>query len=140
MQERHNGQWCCNLRLQLDMVLSIAAGFYGIRADFTNSNFYFTGNQSNVLAPTGISECLSYWYKEFKELIQPRLYRGQNRSIESSYSIILQPLKNSQINYVWEADGTNGIAETDSTGWFTVNLTIEEDHELGNFIGLHISW
>ena len=29
-----------------------AAGFYGIRADFTNSNFYFT-NQSNVLAPTG---------------------------------------------------------------------------------------
>jgi hypothetical protein len=45
----------------------------------------------------------------------------------------LQPLKNSQINYVWSADGTNGIAETDGTGWFSVNLTIEKDHNLGNF-------
>ena len=112
-----------------------AAGFYGIRADFTNSNFYFTGNQSNVLAPTGAYLNVSViGTSEFKELIQPRLYRGQNRSIEVQLlDNSLQPLKNSQINYVWEADGTNGIAETDSTGWFTVNLTIEEDHELGNF-------
>ena len=112
-----------------------AAGFYGIRADFTNSNFYFTGNQSNVLAPTGAYLNVSViGTSEFKELIQPRLYRGQNRSIEVQLlDNSLQPLKNSQINYVWEADGTNGIAETDTTGWFTVNLTIEEDHELGNF-------
>ena len=30
-----------------------AAGTYGIKADFTNSNFYFTGNQSSVLSATG---------------------------------------------------------------------------------------
>ena len=49
-----------------------AAGFYGIRADFTNSNFYFTGNQSNVLAPTGAYLNVSViGTSEFKELIQP---------------------------------------------------------------------
>ena len=112
-----------------------AAGHYGIRADFTNSNYYFTGNQSSVLAPTGAYLNVSViGTTEFKELLEPRLYRGQNRTIEVQLlDNSLQPLKNSQINYVWSADGTNGIAETDGTGWFSVNLTIEKDHNLGNF-------
>ena len=112
-----------------------AAGHYGIRADFTTSNYYFTGNQTSVLAPTGAYLNVSViGTTQFKELIQPRLYRDQNRTIEVQLlDNSLQPLRNSQVNYVWSADGSSGIAETDLQGYFAVNLTIEPTHDLGNF-------
>mgnify|MGYP001214008221 FL=1 len=111
------------------------AGQYGIRADFTNSNFYFTGNQSSVLSPTGAYLNVSViGTTQFNEILQPRLYRGQNRTVDIQLlDNSLQPLANSQVNYVWSADGTNGIAETDLQGYFTINLTIGPNHELGNF-------
>ena len=112
-----------------------AAGQYGIRADFTNSNYYFTGNQTSVLASTGAFLNVSViGTTQFQELLQPRLYRGQNRSIDVKLlDNSLQPLRNSQINYAWSADGSNGIVETDLQGYFKINLSIESNHELGNF-------
>ncbi len=111
------------------------AGHYGIRADFTNSNFYFTGNQTSVLAPTGAYLNVSViGTTSFQEQFQPRLYRGQNRTIDVRLlDNALQPVRSAQVNFLWSADGSNGIAETDNLGYFTVNLTIEPSHELGNF-------
>ena len=112
-----------------------AAGVFGIRADFTNSNYYFTGNQTSVLAPTGAYANISViGTTDFQLNNIPRLYRGQNTTIEARLiDNAYQPVRDAPINYTWSADGTNDIAITDHNGVFAVNLTIGELHELGNF-------
>ena len=112
-----------------------AAGVFGIRADFTNSNYYFTGNQTSVLAPTGAYANISViGTTDFQLNNIPRLYRGQNTTIEARLiDNAYQPVRDAPVNYTWSADGTNDIAITDHNGVFAVNLTIGELHELGNF-------
>ena len=112
-----------------------AAGVFGIRADFTNSNYYFTGNQTSVLAPTGAYANVSViGTTDFQLNNIPRLYRGQNTTIEARLiDNAYQPVRDAPINYTWSADGTNDIAITDHNGVFAVNLTIGELHDLGNF-------
>ncbi len=112
-----------------------SAGVYGIRADFTNSNFYFTGNQTTVLAPTGAYVNVSViGTTDFQYNTIPRLYRGQNVTIEARLiDNAYQPVRDAPINYTWSADNSAGVAITDNNGVFKVNLTIDEFHELGNF-------
>jgi plastocyanin len=112
-----------------------AAGVFGIRADFTNSNFYFTGNQSNVLAPTGAYVNISViGTTDFQMNLIPRLYRGQNTTIEARLiDNAYQPVRDAPVNFTWSADGTSDIAITDHNGVLQVNLTIDEMHQLGNF-------
>ena len=112
-----------------------AAGVFGIRADFTNSNYYFTGNQTSVLAPTGAYANVSViGTTDFQLNNIPRLYRGQNTTIEARLiDNAYQPVRDAPVNYTWSADGTNDIAITDHNGVFAVNLTIGELHDLGNF-------
>ena len=111
------------------------AGVYGIRADFTNSNYYFTGNQSAVLAPTGAYVNVSViGTTDFQLNNIPRLYRGQNATIEARViDNAYQPVRDAPVNYTWSADGTSDVAVTDLNGVFKINLTIDEMHELGNF-------
>ena len=64
----------------------------------------------------------------------PRLYRGQNTTIEARViDNAYQPVRDAPVNYTWSADGTSDVAVTDINGVFKINLTIGEMHELGNF-------
>ena len=111
------------------------AGVFGIRADFTNSNYYFTGNQSAVLAPTGAYVNVSViGTTDFQLNNIPRLYRGQNTTIEARViDNAYQPVRDAPVNYTWSADGSSDVAITDLNGVFKINLTIDEMHDLGNF-------
>ena len=116
-----------------------AAGVFGIRAGFTNSNYYFTGNQTSVLAPTGAYANVSViGTTDFQLNNIPRLYRGQNTTIEARLiDNAYQPVRDAPVNYTWSADGTNDIAITDHNGGVAFHLTIGELHDLGNF---HLSY
>ena len=112
-----------------------SAGVFGIRADFTNSNFYFTGNQTSVLAPTGAYVNVSViGTTDFQFSSIPRLYRGQNVTLEARLiDNAFQPVRDAPVNYTWSADNSAGVAITDNNGVLKINLTIDEFHELGNF-------
>ena len=86
-----------------------SAGVFGIRADFTNSNYYFTGNQTSVLAPTGAYVNVSViGTTDFQLNNIPRLYRGQNTTIEARLiDNAYQPVRNAPINFTWSADAVS---------------------------------
>jgi len=111
------------------------ASTYGVRVDFTNSEFYFTGNQTNVLAPTGAYNNISVvGTTDFQLNTLPRLYRNQNTTVEARLvDNALQPVKNAPVNWTWSATGENNFSETDSNGVFKIDLNVSEQHQLGNF-------
>ena len=112
-----------------------AAGTYGVKADFTNSNFYFTGNQSSILSSTGAYVNVTViGTSQFLPVEDARLYRGVNRTVEVRLvDNSLQPLREVPVTYSWDADGSNGLTSTDKNGIFRVNLTIGQEHPLGAF-------
>ena len=87
-----------------------SAGVFGIRADFTNSNYYFTGNQTSVLAPTGAYVNVSViGTTDFQFSSIPRLYRGQNVTLEARLiDNAFQPVRDAPVNYTWSADNSAG--------------------------------
>ncbi|MDP7092253.1 MAG: hypothetical protein QF448_05555, partial [Candidatus Thalassarchaeaceae archaeon] len=111
------------------------AGTFGVKADFTMTDYYFTGNQSAVLAATGAyANVTVIGTTDFQLNNVPRLYRGQNTSVEARLiDNAFQPVREVPVNYNWSADGSSGVAITDNNGVFRVNLTIDGLHELGNF-------
>ncbi|MEC9090667.1 MAG: hypothetical protein VYC11_04790, partial [Candidatus Thermoplasmatota archaeon] len=111
------------------------ASTYGIRVDFTNSEFYFTGNQENVLAPTGAYNNISViGTTDFELNTMPRLYRNQNTTVEARLvDNALQPVKNAPVNWTWSATGESDFTETDANGIFKIDLNISSTDELGNF-------
>jgi len=112
-----------------------AAGTYGVRVDFTNSDYYFTGNQTNVLAPTGAYVNVTVvGTTDFQLQSLPRLYRNSNTTVEARLvDNAMQPVKAMPVNWTWSADGTTNITETDQNGVFKIDLNITHDHALGNF-------
>ncbi|MFL2963067.1 MAG: hypothetical protein ACJZ46_02360 [Candidatus Thalassarchaeaceae archaeon] len=112
-----------------------AAGTFGLKSSFVNANYYFTGNQEQVLAPVGSFGNVSMiGTTDITVTTTPRLYRGQNASIEARLTDNSGiPLREVPVNYTWSADSTSDVVITDRNGIFQVNLTIEEEHELGNF-------
>jgi len=111
------------------------ASTYGLRVDFTNSNYYFTGNQTNVLAPTGAYGNISViGTTAFEMQSLPRLYRGQNTTVEARLiDNALQPVRDTSVRWTWSANGTSEMTRTDQNGIFSVDLNISKMHDLGNF-------
>ncbi len=111
------------------------ASTFGVRVDFTNSEYYFTGNLTNVLSPTGAYGNISViGTTDFQLTTLPRLYRNQNTTIEARLvDNALQPVRSAPVNWVWSANGEQNFTETDQNGVFKIDLNISEFHPLGNF-------
>ncbi len=111
------------------------ANTYGVKVDFTNSNYYFTGNQTTVLAPTGAYVNVTVvGTTDFQLQSIPRLFRNTNSTVEARLvDNSLQPVQNVAVNWTWSADGDHNSSETDVNGVFKIPLNISADHELGNF-------
>lgn len=111
------------------------AATYGIKVDFTNSNYYFTGNQTAVLAPTGAYVNISVvGTTDFELNSVPRLYRNTNSSVEARLvDNAMRPVKNVAVNWSWSATGEMNSSETDANGIFKIPMNISSEHQLGNF-------
>ena len=109
------------------------AGTFGVRADFSQSDYYFTGDQEQVLAATGAYGNVSViGTTDFQLNTLPRLYRGQNTTVEARLiDNAYQPVREVPVNWTWSEDLSSGIAITDNNGVFKVNLT--DIDTLGNF-------
>ena len=110
-----------------------SAGTYGLRADFSQTDYYFTGQQEQVLAATGAYGNVTVIGTTEFELTQlPRLHRGQNTSIEPRLvDNAGLPIREVPVNWTWSEDLSSGVSITDNNGYFRVNLT--EIDTLGNF-------
>ena len=110
------------------------SGTYGLRVDFTNSAFYFTGN-SSTLAPTGAYINVTViGESDFQMTSVPRLYRNTSTMIQAKLvDNALRPIRNEPVNWTWSADGRNGINFTDDNGFFEIPFNVTEDDALGNF-------
>jgi len=108
---------------------------YGVRMNFVDSNFFFTGNQTFTLSPTGAYVNVSVvGTTDFQLNSVPTLYRGMNTTLEAklidnaNQAVPFQP-----VNWTWSANGTSGLAQTNQQGIFKIDLNISKSHDLGNF-------
>jgi hypothetical protein len=111
-----------------------SAGTYGMRVDFTNSAYYFTGNSSS-LAPTGAYINVTVvGTTDFLTTSLPRLYRNTNTSIQAKLvDNSLQPVRSAPINWTWSFDGRSGVNYTDDNGFFEIPFEVKANDQLGNF-------
>jgi|TARA_B100001094_G_scaffold295134_1_gene316226 heat shock protein beta len=111
-----------------------ASGTYGMRVDFTNSAYYFTGNGTN-LAPTGAYINVTVvGTTDFQTTSVPRLYRNTSTTIQAKLvDNSLQPVRNVPVNYTWSADGRTGVNYTDDNGFFEIPFNITANDNLGDF-------
>ncbi|MCS5533026.1 MAG: hypothetical protein NZ736_02065 [Candidatus Poseidoniaceae archaeon] len=111
-----------------------SAGTYGVRVDFTNSAYYFTGN-STTLAHTGAYINVTVvGTTDFLTTSLPRLYRNTNTTIQAKLvDNSLQPVRNEPVNYTWSFDGSGGVNYTDDNGFFEIPFNISAQDELGQF-------
>ena len=112
---------------------SYSAGTFGVKADFSLTDYYFTGDQEQVLASTGAFANVSViGTTKFDLNAAPRLYRGQNASIEARLvDNAGLPVRYAPVNWLWSGDSSSGTSVSGINGNFMVNLTNIED--LGNF-------
>jgi hypothetical protein len=110
------------------------SGTYGLRVDFTNSAYYFTGN-SSTLAPTGAYINVTVvGTTDFLTTSLPRLYRNTNTTIQAKLvDNSLQPVRDAAVNYTWSFDGRTGVNYTDSNGFFEIPFNVSATDDLGNF-------
>ena len=110
------------------------AGTYGMRVDFTNGQYYFTGN-STELAPTGAYINVTVvGTTQFQMQSVPRLYRNTVTTIDARLvDNSLQPLRDVQINWTWSYDGRQGANWTDANGVFQIPFEVNTTDELGNY-------
>tara|TARA_B100000029_G_scaffold505613_2_gene586599 strand:- start:966 stop:8855 length:7890 start_codon:yes stop_codon:yes gene_type:complete len=109
------------------------AGTFGVKTDFTLSDYYFTGEQAQVLAATGAyGNVTVIGTTDFQLNTLPRLYRGQNTTVEARLiDNAFQPVREVPVNWTWSEDLSSGVSITDNNGVFRVNLT--DIDTLGNF-------
>ena len=105
-----------------------------MRADFSQSDYFFTGAQEQVLAATGaygnVSVIGTTGFTELNSL--PQLYRGQNTSVQVRLvDNAYQPVREVPVNWTWSEDQSSGVSITDNNRRFRVNLTDIE--KLGNY-------
>lgn len=110
------------------------SGTYGMRVDFTNSAYYFTGN-SSTLAPTGAYINITVvGTTDFLTTSLPRLYRNSNTTIQAKLvDNSLQPVRDAPVNYTWSFDGRTGVNYTDANGFFEIPFNVSSTDALGNF-------
>ena len=111
-----------------------SSGTYGMRIDFTNSGYYFTGN-SSALATTGAYINVTVVGTTSFELTSiARLYRNTNTSIQARLvDNSLQPVREAPVNYTWSFDGRTETSYTDTNGYFEMPFNITADDDLGLF-------
>ena len=110
------------------------AGTYGMRVDFTNSAYYFTGNTSTLARTGAYINVTVVGTTDFLTTSLPRLYRNTNTTIQAKLvDNSLQPVRNAPVNYTWSFDGRTGVNYTDSNGFFEVPFNVSASDSLGNF-------
>jgi hypothetical protein len=93
------------------------SGTYGMRVDFTNSAYYFTGNSSTLAATGAYINVTVVGTTDFQTTALPRLYRNSSTTIQAKLvDNSLQPVRNAAVNYTWSADGRSGVNYTDDSG------------------------
>ena len=110
------------------------AGTYGLRVDFTNSAYYFTGNSSTLATTGAYINVTVVGTTDFLTTSLPRLYRNTNTTIQAKLvDNSLQPVRNAPVNYTWSFDGRTGVNYTDNNGFFEIPFNVSASDALGNF-------
>ena len=110
------------------------SGTYGMRVDFTNSAYYFTGNSSTLAATGAYINVTVVGTTDFQTTSLPRLYRNSSTTIQAKLvDNSLQPVRNVPVNYTWSADGRSGVNYTDENGFFEIPFNISAQDSLGDF-------
>ena len=110
------------------------AGTYGLRVDFTNSEYYFTGNASTLAQTGAYINATVVGTTDFQMQTIPRLYRNSSKVIEARLvDNSLQPVRDSPVNWTWSFDGRSGTNFTDSNGIVQIEFNISADDYLGNY-------
>ena len=111
-----------------------ASGTYGMRVDFTNSAYYFTGNSSTLATTGAYINVTVIGTTDFQLTSIPRLYRNTNTSIQARLiDNSLQPVREAPVNYTWSFDGRTETSYTDTNGFFEMPFNITADDDLGSF-------
>ncbi len=111
-----------------------SSGTYGMRVDFTNSAYYYTGN-STTLAQTGAYiNATVVGTTDFLTTSVPRLYRNSTTTIQAKLvDNALRPVRNEAVNWTWSGDGRTGVNFTDDNGFFEVPFNVSATDPLGRF-------
>ena len=111
------------------------SGTYGVRADFVQSGYYFTGNQSDVLASTGLHLNVTVvGYSDFALSMIPHLHRNTSTTVEARLiDNALQPVRKTDIQWHWSGDDSTGTLTTDAHGILKLDFDIEPTHDLGPY-------
>ena len=111
-----------------------AAGTYGVRVDFTNNAYYFTGNSTNLAATGAYINVTVVGTTQFQMTSVPRLYRNTTTTIEARLlDNSLQPLRQAPVTWTWSYDGRSGVNYTDDLGTFSIPFDINPEDALGNY-------
>ncbi|MGB2037396.1 MAG: DUF4129 domain-containing protein [Candidatus Poseidoniaceae archaeon] len=111
-----------------------SSGTYGMRVDFTNSAYYFTGNSSTLATTGAYINVTVVGTTDFQLTSIPRLYRNTNTSIQARLvDNSLQPVREAPVNYTWSFDGRTETSYTDTNGFFEMPFNITADDDLGSF-------
>ena len=111
-----------------------AAGTYGVRVDFTNNAYYFTGNSTNLAATGAYINVTVVGTTQFQMTSVPRLYRNSTTVIEARLlDNSLQPIRQAPVTWSWSYDGRSGVNYTDDLGTFAVPFEINPQDALGNY-------
>ena len=95
-----------------------SSGTYGMRVDFTNSAYYYTGNSTT--GPDGrVHQRHRRRYTDFLTTSVPRLYRNSSTTIQAKLvDNALRPVPDMAVNWTWSGDGRTGVNFTDANGLF----------------------
>ena len=111
-----------------------AAGTYGVRVDFTNNAYYFTGNSTNLAATGAYINVSVVGTTQFEMTSVPRLYRNSTTVIEARLlDNSLQPLRQAPVTWTWSYDGRSDTNYTDDYGTFAIPFEINPEDALGNY-------
>ena len=111
-----------------------AAGTFGIRVDFTNGAYYFTGNTSDLAQTGAYINVTVVGTTEFQMQSVPRLYRNSTTTINAKLiDNALQPMRDVPVNWTWSADGRKGVNITDSNGVVQIPFEVNASDDLGNY-------
>ena len=111
-----------------------AAGTYGVRVDFTNNAYYFTGNSTNLAATGAYINVSVVGTTQFQMTSLPRLYRNTTTIVEARLlDNSLQPIRNVPVTWTWSFDGRSGVNYTNDLGTFSIPFEINPDDALGNY-------
>ena len=109
-----------------------SAGTYGMKVDFVNSDFFFTGNSSTLSPTGGYINVTVVGTTDFQLTSVPRLYRNTTSTISARLvDNSLQPVQDVPVNWDWSG-GLAGVNYTDTRGMFFIEFNVSADDDLGS--------